>query len=110
MAKASKASGVAGVGCSGVRGADLSHLTFPSEREGSQSQTLGREHQASPAVRHLHPSPPSETVSADLQKEAVDGSAMSWVNPATAESSSDCCIHPYGFLVCFFPSKSIQFI
>lgn len=105
-----KASGVAELGCSGVRCTNLSHPTYPSECEVLWRQTLGREYQASPAIRHLHHSPPSGTVPAHQWKEVVAGSAMSWVNPATTEPSSDCYVNPNGFLACIFPGKSFQFI
>lgn len=102
-----KASSIVAVGRSRMRCANLSHHTFPSECEGLQKQVLG---QGVPGLRHLHPSPPSGSVSAHQWNELVAGPAMSWVNPAIAEPSSDCCMNPNGILVCFFSSKSIQAI
>lgn len=61
--------------------------------KGCGGTSWAREYLAGPVVRYLHPSPPSETVSAHLWKEVVAGSTMSRVNlPVLYESRLFSCL------------------
>lgn len=63
---------------------------FLQSMKGCRGRSWVREYQASPRVRHLHPSPLSGSVSAHQWNDVVPGPAGSWVNPAIAEPSWHC--------------------